>query len=359
MNDVSTSNQDQRLLDEVIYLADLASSKEIIDPMLDVVRSVTATHVIGTWTENERFKVQAVHTQLKDHLIHRDPVRTFTEESLNEKLNREFGTANHITASQQGLRQVFIILAAMAAAYIAGFILFRRLNMSYDWLVAASLCLPIMLNGNSWLVFTGIRTYTSSLRRAYVWMCSSNVLLGIFAACWILYCNIVAVHHFPPMRYGAVFVLCGITFFVAYMSMRAYAQSINLTTRLAKLRFVVPLSIAVCLIAARLPHVSTSDDIYLATNLFGVMLFIYYGYMTGLIAYQIQKKLTSMYAQAIRWFGAGFTVAATGGVLFMYVFLTSGTGFDSKLLILGSICSLGGVLVFISGYMFRRSSGVV
>jgi hypothetical protein len=80
-------------IDVVVYMAELVSKKADIDPMLDKVRAVTANMPESKGlTAGQKQSLQAVYTQLREYLLHREQLLAFTSASLDRRLAHRFGT---------------------------------------------------------------------------------------------------------------------------------------------------------------------------------------------------------------------------------------------------------------------------
>lgn len=82
---------DNTLLDGVTYLASLASNPSEIDPILDKVRVITASHQTGTVlnVEEER-QLHLVYTELEEYLLTKERLRAFDRQGLNDLMQKRF-----------------------------------------------------------------------------------------------------------------------------------------------------------------------------------------------------------------------------------------------------------------------------
>lgn len=77
-------------LELVTATANLASNQIGIDPLLDPVRKITATHSLETGlSPADEAEVFGVYLELEAYLMTRDPIRTFTKEELRSRLDPE------------------------------------------------------------------------------------------------------------------------------------------------------------------------------------------------------------------------------------------------------------------------------
>ena len=86
----TTAQEVNTPLDLATYAGSLASNPSDIDPLLDRVRKITATHSpeegLSADDEKDLFKV---YLELEEYLTTRDPIRTFTKEELRSRLDSD------------------------------------------------------------------------------------------------------------------------------------------------------------------------------------------------------------------------------------------------------------------------------
>lgn len=91
--------KDANMLDVVVFMASLASQPHEIDPMLDVVREISATHPSQKpLTQYEVDQLSGVYHQLEEYLVTKETIRDFTHESLRDLLQEEFQTLPSLVA---------------------------------------------------------------------------------------------------------------------------------------------------------------------------------------------------------------------------------------------------------------------
>jgi hypothetical protein len=89
-------SQDRQLVDTIVYLASLASKLDTIDTMLDELRAITSRwNADMALNDQDRESLHNLQRQLKDYLIHDDPLREFTEETLEQRLQERFNPSAH------------------------------------------------------------------------------------------------------------------------------------------------------------------------------------------------------------------------------------------------------------------------
>jgi len=80
-------------LDLATYAGSLASNPSEIDPLLDPVRKITATHSMETGlSPADETELLKVYLSLEAYLTSHDPIRTFTKEELRGRLSESLST---------------------------------------------------------------------------------------------------------------------------------------------------------------------------------------------------------------------------------------------------------------------------
>ncbi len=356
---MDTANNHDKLIDEIILLASLASNRRVIDPILNDVRLITAHIQAGdALSADDQNRLSKVRQRLEDYLVDKDELRTFTRKSIQERIHDQFanGESGHLTPVGLAKRQLKVNLGVVAGVFAVSAAVLLAFSVSQWWLFAASCSVTAMFLSTCWLFLSGYKTFTTSLRQAYAWICAGVVMLGLAAALWLIFTSLLPVYQVPVLRYGANYSLFGLAFIVAYVGLRVFAQTLKVKTRLTSLPVIVPSALLFCAVLAALPHVHTANDQYLPTTMVGVGLISFFGLVIAILARQVSVVVTDMYARALRWFGYGYGLSASIGAVCTVMLLLTGTGFGPKLVVIGMLYAMGGTLVFVSGYLFRLSS---
>lgn len=82
-----TSEDVKTVLDMVTYVAGLASNRQMVDPLLDPVRSITANLTPGQMPSPDDTKtLLGIYLKIEAYLITKEPIRAFTKEELRNHL---------------------------------------------------------------------------------------------------------------------------------------------------------------------------------------------------------------------------------------------------------------------------------
>src|SRR6187402_677156 len=86
---MNTQPQGRQLINEVLYLASLASSPQAIDPLLDTLRVITAKLAqSGEPNVQQQTDLRTLKQKLEHYLVAQEPVRVFTPESLQLQVDQ-------------------------------------------------------------------------------------------------------------------------------------------------------------------------------------------------------------------------------------------------------------------------------
>lgn len=83
---------DNPFIGSIMLLASLASKPREIEPILENLRGVTASHETGKpYTNEENNRLSTVYQSLEDYLVNREQVRTFSSTQLKDMTQERFG----------------------------------------------------------------------------------------------------------------------------------------------------------------------------------------------------------------------------------------------------------------------------
>lgn len=79
-------------IDVIVYAASLATNADAIDNILDRLRTITAQLEPGqtTLSSQDQVELSNVYLGLEDYLVHKEQLRTFTRDSLRERIHGTF-----------------------------------------------------------------------------------------------------------------------------------------------------------------------------------------------------------------------------------------------------------------------------
>lgn len=354
---MDTPKNSQRMINEIVYLASLVSNPQVIDPLLDEVRSITAAMPSAEYQlgDHDQKSLEHVRDTLVDHLVHRDALRVFTLDELQGRLAENIGSDKQPPRRLQTLREVGYILCLTILSFGAGVAVMAGLPLQQRLLIAPAFSLATLHMGIAWLSWSGLRSFNSKLRRAYAWICIAYLITGAG----------VMLSPFPHVfldslifRYGMImpiFVPASILF---YLGTQIFARTVGVSSWAVSRRLVFGLSTLIAVIALLLPHPTQEPSewyfhLFLASTLANIVLTVF----TALAAYQISRNVGAMYARAMRWFSVTMGVLAVPLLIYSILGYFEGRIAGVTFTIASTIFSVPGILMLLSAYKFKRSGG--
>ena len=84
-------------LEVVLYVTNLVSNPTDIDTAVNELRMIAARTQPGQAPSfDDQKRVDAIYARLEDYLLHRDPLRVFTQDELHGRIAKRFGLSNNV-----------------------------------------------------------------------------------------------------------------------------------------------------------------------------------------------------------------------------------------------------------------------
>ena len=220
------TSEDRKLIDRITYLASLASEGHLVDDMLDALRKITAR-----WDNTapldgaDRKNLATLETKLKDFLVNKDPLRSFTGEELEDRIRlRE-------------IKKPFInkyLIATIVSFVLGGFaylIPIQDLTSEYRILIAAATQLLVSQLATVWFYISNLGNFKKEFRQAYALIAFGILPIGILYA-QIGLVQILGIGETPPFHYGGMTYFAALAFVFMYFGLRKYALLLKIKTSL-------------------------------------------------------------------------------------------------------------------------------
>ena len=349
-------DSDRSLLDVILYLASLVSDPKVIDPLLDKVREVTARMRPNVPLEQPaRQQLEYVREQITDHLLHRDLLRKFEPDELQQKLIERFGSEGNTPKAKQTLRQVILIFVAMVAYALISLPIGAVLPPAQRTLITPFFAMVGLFLGIGWLFWSGLRDFNPKVRQAYGLIAAGFILTGLAG----LPAPLAAI--FPDntlFRYSVIMPLFVPANVCIYFGTQMFAQIVGVRTKLVSRVFVLATAVVLALAIVPLPHPSQEpSEIFFDATMAAIVVIIVLSGSSALLARQISRRTTAMYTKAMGWFSSTMAMVAIPFVLEAVLIFSMGRITGALLLATLAIFSAGGLLMIMSAYTFKRSSG--
>ncbi|HET8670022.1 MAG TPA: hypothetical protein VFM05_05175 [Candidatus Saccharimonadales bacterium] len=354
------THNDRQIIDEIIYLASLVSEHRAVDPILDVLRAVTATMQPNMpLPEADRARILEAKQALEAYLMHQDPVQTYTREELERKLRDKFGSDG---ATQQVDRttshEMVIIGSSTLAAYAIGIAaLPGTFSLPMRFLLAVTLPVAVLNSGVAWLFWSGRKGLTADIQRAYAYFCGGVLFAAVGAAQFPFIFAFPELAETPFFRYAGFMVPFPVMCLLFYLGIRLYAQRLNIRSRLTHLPSVVMGAIVFGLVLSFAPHpTSVPEEAFFDLSIISTGLSAFFSAIAALVGFRITSTVTARYAQGMRMLSltqVGFVIACS--VLTGIIFISGPT--TGKLLsIAAAPFIIPQTLQMISAFLLKRNA---
>jgi hypothetical protein len=87
---ISTPSSTETVIDVITYIAGFASNANVIDPLLDPMRVMTATRDPGAFTDTEQEQLAHTYLRLERYLSEQEPVRHYSRQELHDIMRQRF-----------------------------------------------------------------------------------------------------------------------------------------------------------------------------------------------------------------------------------------------------------------------------
>jgi hypothetical protein len=356
MTEQSTRDEltDPQLVDGIVYLASLVSNPQTIDPALDTLRRITASWDRGTSLDVEQRKtLRQITTRLKDYLIHHDPIRHFTPESLERRLWARL----HSDAKHQGLLNFWSttsISLGLGAIIMA-------LPLTPSLLHRFFLAIPVFLTSVAvfavWFYLTALRNFRPELKVAFRLLSAGIVMVSVQFSQFALV-PFASPDQARWYQYGDVFVLIWLAQILYYLGLRKYAQLLKIKSIVVSLKFFTGVMlVGVLLVAAAAVLLHMRDPMYYIISISCIAGVNLASLLGAIVAYLIARHLTTIYAQSMRWYYI-FLGSVWAGTLFYGVIVTvmGGLSGDAVYGMVGLLAGGPALLMLYTGYWFKRET---
>jgi predicted outer membrane lipoprotein len=355
-NSSITYGRDQDAIDDIIYLASLASEPAAIQPLLDEVRAVTARMQIGaTPSEKDRARLQEVRRKLERYLEQRDPLRSLTASELQSKLRAHAHAANQ---SARGPRSLAIIGGASLAGFLlslavlpAGLRPFARVMLSIPAFIVPLHC------GIIWLFWSALKGFRAELRQAYAYICLGVIMTVLGAVQFPVLFALPRLFDLPVFRYGGFLPFFTVMCWLFYIGVRRFAHLLQLKGWYTSWKVILPLAAVFAIVVALLPHtanVPASEEKFFDLSVLSFALCAFISLPNALITRAIARNLATRYAPAMHWFSDTQIVIAVGSLVFAVGVFISGPTSGLLVSVIASPFMVSEILLLVSGYIFKR-----
>lgn len=312
---------DKTLLDVVMYMATLVSKTNDVDTQLDRVRTITARRTAKELTKEDNQTLRDVYDYLEDYLVKQEALRSFTRESLREKIT-EYLQGNERSSGR--LRPLITVWAiAIGGAIMAALIPESILSTTVTQTLAITLFFAIINMGAVWMFWTGLANFKDKIRQAYLPICLG---IGLASVTLLLTPIVVALGQDRSVWYQ--YIVSGLTLPLAelllYIGVRRFAQIGGATSKFLSGKLVFGLCLAAAVVVNILPRPESGvPDWAMAISLTILASSAVLTAVTAKISANVRQVLSTAYKQPMAWFTAYLLVSTFSCVQYAFLQMTA------------------------------------
>lgn len=333
------------LLDAVRFIAMLASKPGEIDEQLDRVRAITAQRSASQLTQEDEAVLGEVYVYIENYLVDKESLRSFTRESIREKLR------NHLEGKIQSKRSypaAATLLVALVGGALAMTIPDSVMSVTVKVTLAMTLFLAILHLGAVGMFWSGLRNFKDEIRQAYLPICIGIGLVGVTllqipVAVWFGEDDSI---WFRYITSSVTVPIAGVLF---YAGMRRFARIGGIKSRLLSARLVFALCVALTAIVIVLPRPSDLPLSVIIPSLTILTVGATLSFVTATITAKVRRALSVAYRRPMAWFAAMLLVSAFSCVQYagLQMFATLDRPYDPS--------GLAIIPLFVSGFVIVKA----
>lgn len=350
------TQNDRKLIDTIVYMASLVSDPAVIKPQLESLRFITAN--LGPnapLTDDGRQQLNTIQSTLENHLLHSDKIRSFTPETLAQALGQQINSP----VKRKTLRQIGVIGLIVLATYGVGLAVLLPFSFTQAMITAPMLAFVVMYLCIAWLFWSGLRNFSPQLKRAYVWICAGYIATGLAVCVTPLAVAYPNLADGVLLRYGVILPSILVANLLIWTGMQTFAKAMSIHSWLESGIKMFTIAAVVAIAMFLVPHPSQEpSELWFDVSFSSLGLFSLFAAASSWLAFKISRRTSAMYAKAMGWFSAAMGMIAGIGVVMQVPLLYFVGGISGFTFFVATVLfSIAGMLMIISAYKFKRSSG--
>jgi hypothetical protein len=313
-------DQDREQIDKIVYLASLGSAKDVIDAKMDTLRVVTARWQPGTELDQaRRTQLRNLEDELRQYLVRQDPLRNFTLESLEQRLQ----TSARSDSGEKPLTFLLLVLLSFLAPLLV-FIIPPYTTWSFaDRMLWA---VPVYFSAISaeivWVYRSALHNFKPELRRVITFQYSAAIALALAFFVYVLL-QLFHWYRLPFFQYGGLPYAGGVSLLLLYVSMRQYGALLKSSGRFTSTPMLLGVLATVSCIGAFVPLATAVDhELYFRISITGMLVLATFATFGAGIASTILHAVTPAYARSLRiiyWFLLAVSICGPLFAAFLYI----------------------------------------
>jgi len=309
-------------VDSIVFLASLVSDPHAVDSKLNVLRSITLRlSPEKTPSADDLSKLNVLQEDLKDYLIHHDPIRSFTAATLEQTI------ADHFNSRHRSTRKEFIlILSSILVIYLicvavtpGSLALFKR------FFLPAAVLVSMFYGAIAWLFLSSRQNFKTEIRKVYDYFCG-GISLGAIGS--IQFPLIFAFPRFaaiPAFSYIGFVVPYFIMCTAFYLGTNLYARQLNVSQRLLSVPWISAVGLVIAVVLLSLPHSPRVHEVFFYDlSLVTIGIDVWLSLAATILSFKVAKRITPRYQRSMRLFGLGQAAQGVGCIGFTTLVLVYG-----------------------------------
>ncbi len=349
--------QAREQIDHITYLASLASRRDEVDVMMDTLRRVTAKwNGTGPLEDADQHSLATLEHDLKEYLVRTDPLRSFTLETLEQRVqshNTRKGLGFISPASYSLLTIVLITIGAAGLCLVAPYMLPLKTRL----LLTIPVLFTVLHMGIVWFSLTSLKNFKTDVRKVFLYFCAAAIIFAIGFSFYI----VIALYHldrFAAFRYAGLAPCFGIPFALIYLGLRSYAKLLGLQSRLLSLRLMLGICAAMFTSTVLLPHAKTSSELFFDLGTISASMIPVFAFAGSILANKIRHHVTPAYAKPMTVLCWYLRLNMGSSVLAIIALFVVGELQGAALNVVLAVCGIPpqSILLYAS-YLFKRETG--
>ncbi|HEX6258217.1 MAG TPA: hypothetical protein VFZ48_01925 [Candidatus Saccharimonadales bacterium] len=358
---LQTTSQTRALIDEITYLASLASDAHAIDPILDKLRVVTARLKPNEEASTEdELVLREVQKEIEQYLINRDSLRSFTDQTLTKNVQEQLnGKQQGPPVFSHAIGTVGTLILASIGASLVAFLVTFTLPLLFRTAMALTSFYATLYAGVIWLYLSSLRTFKPELKQAFQYVATGIVFTGTGVSGFALVL-VLGLQDLPIFRYcgfDAFFPIAAVLFYIGLVK---FAALLEIKTWLRSYTITAAIGLITAAAMFAVPHAPAApgEDFFFYLSFVSLWLTTLFCAFVAILAFMIAGKLSSTLSRAMTMFGICQSTVSIGCAIAMLALAVGGTlPINSPLfLIIGIPFIATNILYVIAGHLFRKAS---
>jgi len=244
-----SSTSDEQLINVIGHLASLVSDPNAIDSQLDILRQVTARRSNDALSASDRAKLMQLLAYLENYLITSDPLRQFTQESVDRRIKLALGGGRSFVAFRLPL---LIIWAAAVLMCVLPFVLPLPGSGVIRPVLSITGGLTALNVGAAVLLWMSRRNFRMQLRTVYMPICLGFVIVSVSLIQVPIVLNIGTDVVLMWFRYVTASIPCLLGVILIYIGVRRFCLLRDMSGRWLSQRPVIATVLAATIVVSLL-----------------------------------------------------------------------------------------------------------